>query len=907
MRIKEKGKNQGFFYYLKKLLILIWKFIMSKKTRIFFKILILIVFLILGFVAGLLIAGFFGTLNNPSPITLEILHSMDISGLSDFKTKIDMMLAENIKIPYNFLIGQFSRPEKIFINIPFKDYQKLEFKRQRALEKAVLLASSEDYVPATISYKDKELNVKLRLKGDWTDHLKGNKWSFRIKIRSDDNLFGMRTFSIQSPKTRNYLYEWIYHKVLKNEDILSLRYYFIEVFINGKNRGIYALEEHFDKDLIGYNQRRAGVIIKFNEDLMWEEISKSKDSFDNKIEWYEQIREKFSEWFITSEIETFDNDKILEDPVLFREFKEAKDLLESFRKGLLKGSEVFDVDKFSKYFAINTLMGCNHASYWNNIRFYYNPITSRLEPIGFDAACGEKAVDVINLYQEEGSFENLVLSDKIIFKKYLKELERISDKQYLDTLLEELDYDINKNLKIIHKDTPSYHFSKETFYKNQEQIKSVLNPIKAVNVYVQEVISNNKLTLSIGNINFIPLEIIDLVYGDSIVFEFIEDNRIISSKSPLEEVTYEKFEFSIPENLVIDNNILLNLKIRYKLYGLEKIYEDEVLPWPYTEENFKENDFIRKKPNINSKNLLSINENSKKIFVKKGSWILNESLIIPKGYEVFFENNTIVDLIEGAAILSYSPVQMYGTEETPIKIISSDKSGQGIAVLNTDKTSNLKHVIFSDLHNPLKEGWELTGAVSFYKSPVIMKKIIFKGNFAEDSLNIINSDFEIRESTFENCFSDCFDDDFSAGIINSSSFTNCGNDCIDISGAKVEIDNVNILNAGDKGVSAGENANLRINNLSINSFENKTYIGIASKDLSEIFIENSDILNTIYGFAVYQKKPEYGPAIIRAFNTTISDVENQYIIERGSDFFVDNVIMITKRDKVYDTLYGNQT
>jgi len=44
----------------------------------------------------------------------------------------------------------------------------------------------------------------------------------------------MKQFSIHHPNTRNYVYEWIFHQALKREGVLSLRYDFIEVTLNGK-------------------------------------------------------------------------------------------------------------------------------------------------------------------------------------------------------------------------------------------------------------------------------------------------------------------------------------------------------------------------------------------------------------------------------------------------------------------------------------------------------------------------------------------------------------------------------------------------------------------------------------------------------------------------------------------------
>ncbi len=261
--MKLKKKESKFYPILKKTLF-------NKKTKIILITFFVLIIFFIGSFSGLLISGFFGTLNNPSQRVLDILHDLGFHALRKDKIFIKGILAENIKIPFNYIKGQFSNPKKIFIDINFENYQKINYKREQALEIGVLVSSEEDYVPATIRYKNKEVNVRLRLKGDLLDHLKGDKWSFRIKVRGDDTLFGMKTFSIQGPRTRNYLDEFVYHKALKKEGVMFLRYDFIEVIINGKNKGIYAIEEHFEKQLIENNERREGIILKFNEDMRWE-------------------------------------------------------------------------------------------------------------------------------------------------------------------------------------------------------------------------------------------------------------------------------------------------------------------------------------------------------------------------------------------------------------------------------------------------------------------------------------------------------------------------------------------------------------------------------------------------------------------------------------------------------------
>ena len=67
---------------------------------------------------------------------------------------------------------------------------------------------------------------------------------------------------------------------LGEEGLPSLRYEFRPLILNGKNLGIYALEEHFDKILVESNKFREGPILKFSEDKLWEMRSDSRSTYD---------------------------------------------------------------------------------------------------------------------------------------------------------------------------------------------------------------------------------------------------------------------------------------------------------------------------------------------------------------------------------------------------------------------------------------------------------------------------------------------------------------------------------------------------------------------------------------------------------------------------------------------------
>ena len=93
---------------------------------------------------------------------------------------------------------------ELSIDIKFKHLQKLSEKRADAMKTGILLKGPDDFVPAMVRYGSRVVKVKVRLKGDMTDHLRGKKWSLRIETKGDDHILGFRRFSIQHPRTRGF-------------------------------------------------------------------------------------------------------------------------------------------------------------------------------------------------------------------------------------------------------------------------------------------------------------------------------------------------------------------------------------------------------------------------------------------------------------------------------------------------------------------------------------------------------------------------------------------------------------------------------------------------------------------------------------------------------------------------------
>ena len=127
--------------------------------------------------------------------------------------------------------------------------------------------------------------------------------------------------------------------------------------------------------------------------------------------------------------------------------------------------------------------------------------------------------------------------------------------------------------------------------------------------------------------------------------------------------------------------------------------------------------------------------------------------------------------------------------------------------------------------------------------------------------------------------------------------TDIGNDGLDLSGSYVSLRLMEIDGVRDKAISVGEKSQLVAENINIKNSK----IGIASKDQSNVEANSINMKNTSIGYALYQKKPEYGPAFINIMGHSLDMVEKKYIQDRFSLLKIDGQIFSSNILKVDET------
>ena len=156
---------------------------------------------------------------------------------------------------------------RLDLHINHKNYSKLEQSRQKKLNSS--LGHEWNFVNSEVSVNGKsKVNAKIRYKGDRDVHYEEpTKTSFKINLKKDKKIFGMKEFSVSKPRTRNYLNEWVFNQHLGENNLIMPIQMYIDIFVNGKNFGLYYLEEGFSKEMIERNKRKNGPIFSLKEEL----------------------------------------------------------------------------------------------------------------------------------------------------------------------------------------------------------------------------------------------------------------------------------------------------------------------------------------------------------------------------------------------------------------------------------------------------------------------------------------------------------------------------------------------------------------------------------------------------------------------------------------------------------------
>jgi len=791
--------------------------------------------------------------------------------------------------PLNFLSARLDPPEveQIELDIRFKHLHRLNEKRNEALRLGTLVKTGDDFVPAELRHGAKKVAVKLRLKGDQPDHWRGEKRSYRVHVRGGDHLFGMRRFSIQAPATRGYHLEPLFHAHMRREGVLAPRYAFLDVTVNGKDIGLMALEEHVSKELLESQQRRDGVVFRFDEGLFWQHVI-----LTNQPGPYARIE--------TSFLRPFESGRIAESPALTAQWETAAGLMRGFMAGNLSAAEVFDLELMARFMAVAEVWRAPHALTWLNRRFYFNPLSARIEPIAFDANIQSqyKGPGLTNLGID---FSRRLLADPEFAAVFARELRRISGEMADGTLQAALEPRMQEWLRIAWRETPALA---PLEFSDFAELAKPKQAVTAENLaHFDPELGQPDLRLPspvIGHLqhspdgpfleltNALPIEVTiealrfpDAAGGAGAPVTLHEPNALplrLAPSAANRPPTQTRLAYAPPA--AGGDAIEGSVRVRGQDEGYRFVARSHPLPATRAARPDFDLDEL-----LAAHSFLSSVPGSPEIRVRPGDWPVNRSLRIPAGYRLVIGPGTTLRFGSDAGILSRGALRFEGSAAEPVLLTGSgDALWPGVFVIESAEPSTWSHVEVRNTagFDALDSG--LTGGVTFRRNEVSLRACRFLDNQAEDALNIIRSEFSLVDVDIRGARSDALDADFTRGTIRGGTIAQIGGDGIDMSGSTITIERVALEDIHDKAVSVGEASDAVVREVEVR----RVGTLIASKDGSRTDLSNSvaDSVSEV-AFMAYTKKPVYGGAELFISGVSLGESGQVALAQIGSRVVID--------------------
>jgi len=647
------------------------------------------------------------------------------------------------------------------------NFRKINSKRKEAKKIGLLFSSKDDLVNADLKISGKEYGCMTRLKGDLLDHLRSDKWSFRVILDGNETWNGMNIFSIHNSKARSHLAEWTMHQLMKSEGIISPKYDFMQFVLNGKNIGIYGYEQHFDNHFLTENKRLVAPIIRHNDDGYWDNVlGKLKDY----------------EWAESSQVELFNKENDGNEQFM-KLYHYGHSQLNDYLKGNKKADEVFDLDKMAKYYALMEIGHGIHAQLMTNIRFYVNPTSGLMEPIGYDffgdhmpnvnedwrpVGQWENGEDIIERSRDGYAYMRRLFGDMKFFEKYMSNLEVFASEAYLDKKNSKMASELKSRNDFINSDPEyaSYKFYLKHIFRKAEYTRAKMHPMP--NVSLKSYRTADKLGVVLQGFHYFPLKIIGYKTNQQTIN--LEKPIIINPYSPDSPVKSHLLNADRKPTVIMSQTL-----------GLDSVFFHTVNNGLAPEINIS----TQQSKLVNISTDQSISTIGKSHSLKSKNWQINKPYIVPNGDELAITKGTKVIFGPGGSLTINGRLLALGTAGEPISITGNQTKGQGILISESDQLSQLSNCNFSNLGSYAVGAISLPATINVDESEVEFNNCTWIKNNAEADLILSNAKYKLINSRFVDNAGDAIRSIFSKGSIEKLRINNYGGQGIIQKGGRI--------------------------------------------------------------------------------------------------------------------------
>lgn len=745
-----------------------------------------------------------------------------------------------------------------------------------ARERGVIMREGNEYVQADVSGPEGDFKARVRIKGKMSDHVEGDKWSFRVIARKGGGFLGMRRFSLQHPGTRNYLPEWFYHRVMQGEGFTALRYGFCKVVLNGEDLGVYAYEEHFGQELLENNERVPGPLVRYDPGLFWEHRLHGHDGFP--------IQSGYGR-MEAAELDAFGTGSMKDDPRSNAAFEDAIAVMQGFREGRIPAHVAFDPDLTGKRLALLDVLGGHRSMDWSDVKFWFDPTLRRFEPVSYESVSGFRIDALAGAYKADGpdtpgdELHVRFFKDPVIFAHYVRALERYASDAWLDSTLTALAPALDTASAVLYREFPYKEFDPGAYRYNQQVIRRSLAVPKGCHAYVQGR-KGDTLELALVALNVLPVVVEHLSFSDGTQLAPVAPVTL-PARSPGRVGTAVLAKFIVPQQrdslLTEDGQLITRVlgastTVPAALFAQQwRSVRSEELPMAasFDPARFP---FLVHDPNAGV------------LGVVPGDWELKEDLHVPPGLVWKAGGPFRLRLAPGVRIVVRSAMEWIGRDDAPIELHGT---GEGpLLVVASEADVRWKQV---QVHFNVHSGASLPATI-FRGGKLQLDACGFQGN-AATLVELQNVDASLNGVAFSGG-TDQLRTVHGRTALMGSTFRGALDDALTIQGGGVEMSDCIVEGAAGIALKARVGARVLVERSALQA------AGTAADadDGSRIGMKGGT-LEAPRPVHASKAVPRYGPVVVELTGTRLAPGANAMKVGAGSRVMVDGKEYSGSKDK----------
>ncbi|OVE74923.1 hypothetical protein BVX95_00665 [archaeon D22] len=734
---------------------------------------------------------------------------------------------------------------------------------EEAMEESRKLGYRSDFAnewrSVSMIHNETKYNVKIKLHGNSVLNFNPDKFSFNIKTDSNNYFQTSRNLQFILPEEAGYDANLFLNDLAREIGLRPLKTELARVSINGRYKGIYLVSEKIDSRYLEKNKQTDRKIVSIGQDNWRFTLEDLQNNIRGRPSPHAQ-KYLYEEGLI-EEIEDVNNAAIL------AKYSEFLSVIENENSdGIV---DYVDVDEWGRYEAWRTIRGDIHQALGDNLRISYSVVTGLFYPV-------PRVEDNVNKLKQEWdiSFEyelNAYGERQKFYSKLINTIDRneiIRNKRnfYLQKIVDNSEYFVNQYKltneqyrKALIKDF-SVKSSREIDYDIRTSYDNFIHNIKLV----ENQLKRSRLYINIiENRDDVLIEIVP-ESNSAIIFKQFNLNFENYSKNINPIIHEELFQFDLDEEMKVKiKKINLTVKkesnaslVSYDLEALNNITKD-VIPKENVKVAYMKNSSQSFDANLLN-DIFNFESYNDKIVIGNGIYNVTNTLIFPNK-PVIIQAGAKIYMSKDTSILFSNDLHINGTSSNPVIVTSNETFGT-FAVVSANKKSsvNIKHLDLSKGGETFVDGKFFSGGIAVYNSDVNISNSVIHSNKGDDGANFKNGRVNIINVTFKNNFADQIDLDFCQAFVQNSNFLDnfgdANGDGLDLSGSTAILTDNLFFGFSDKAISVGERTNVIVIN---NRIENSN-IGIAVKDLSEVFFHNNSLKNNNNSIVSYMKKPIFG-------------------------------------------------